>query len=240
MDGALDPGQQNVYVDRNALDIRGDYDVTLDDQVLALTVEGEQDAPRGHFSLDSTKVKVKLDQDGRTLTLGFQFDTLGIDGWWRATGNAWSDSRIWEGKGQRADGTWFDWSAIRQETGIDREAAPSAEQQDTIAGKVIFPFTAYGNEVRPNAQTVWFENATIWTCEEAGILEGADLVLHATGKFWRLALVSTRMLYLERILRNMRPSMPAESTSRQALLMSTRTLRRHAASMKGRRRAAQK
>ena len=137
-------------MDRNALDIRGDYDVTLDDQVLALTVEGEQDAPRGHFSLDSTKFKVKLDQDGRTLTLGFQLDTLGIDGWWRATGNAWSDSRIWEGKGQRADGTWFDWSAIRQETEMAMaEAPPSAEQQDTLVGKVIFPFTAYGNEVRP-------------------------------------------------------------------------------------------
>ena len=173
-------GEQNVYVDRNALDIRGDYDVTLDDQVLALTVEGERDAPRGHFSLDSTKFKVKLDQDGRTLTLGFQLDTLGIDGWWRATGNAWSDSRIWEGKGQRADGTWFDWSAIRQETEMAMaEASPSAEQQDTLVGKVIFPFTAYGNEVRPNARTVWFENATIWTCEESGILEGADLVLHA-------------------------------------------------------------
>ena len=173
-------GKQHIYVDRNALDIRGDYDVTLEDEVLSLSVEGEADAPRGYFMLDSTKINVKVNQDGRTLTLGFQLDTLGFDGWWRATGNAWMDSRIWEGKGQRADGTWFDWSAIRQEadeSGALEEVAIALEP-DSVVGKVIWPFTAYGNEERPKAQTVWFENATIWTCEEEGVLEAADLVLH--------------------------------------------------------------
>ena len=172
-------GERNVYVDRNALDIRGDYDVTVDDQVLALSVEGEVGKPRGYFTLDSTQYKVKLSLDGRTVNLGFELDTLGLDGWWRATGNAWMDSRIWEGKGQRADGTWFEWSAIRQEAQQEiKDTADAAVAQDTIAGRVIWPFTAYGNEERPQAKTVWFENATIWTCEEDGILESADLVVH--------------------------------------------------------------
>ena len=173
-------GKQNVYVDRNALDLRGEYDVTLEDQVLELSVEGEVGALRAYFTLDSAQFGVKLNQDSRTLTLGFQLDTLGFDGRWRATGNAWMDSRIWEGTGQRADGTWFDWSAIRQETTTASDSIVTSEEmlQDTMAGRVIWPFTAYGNEERPVAKTVWFENATIWTCEESGVMQGADLVLH--------------------------------------------------------------
>lgn len=173
-------GSQNVYVDRNALDVRGDYDLTLEDQVLSLSVSGEMGAPRSYFTLDSSKIKVEINQDGRTLTLGFQMDTLGFDGWWRATGNAWMDSRIWEGTGQRSDGTWFDWSAIRQEAavGIDSTTAIMEAPQDSISGQVIWPFTAYGNEERLTANTVWFENVTIWTCEETGVMEGADLILH--------------------------------------------------------------
>ena len=175
-------GQQHVFQDREWLDIRGQYDVTIANQVLELVVEGESEKPIGQFMLDSTAFKVGLNIDGRTIALDFQMDTLDINGWWRATGNVWMDSRIWEGKGQRDDGTWFEWSAIRNDSKAEdlsvegkRESHGSGLEQ---LGEVIWPFVAYGNTEHPTAKTTWIQGATVWTCEDAGRLETADVVLH--------------------------------------------------------------
>ena len=79
-----------------------------------MEVAGELSKPKAHISIDSTEYKVSFNPDGRMVNLGFQLDTLGMEGWWRMAGNVWMDSRIWEGRGQRQDGTWFEWSAIRK------------------------------------------------------------------------------------------------------------------------------
>ena len=87
------------------------------------------------------------------------------------------DSRIWEGRGQRSDGTWVEWSAIRQSE-PEEEASAYQAQPDSVQGEVMYPFVAYGNVERPAQRTVWFEGATVWTCEATGKLEQADVVIH--------------------------------------------------------------
>jgi len=170
-------GTQHVYVERKAVDVRGTYDLAIGDQVLRMEVKGDLAKPKAHIAIDSTEFKVKFNPDGRMVSLGFTLDTLGLDGWWRLSGNVWMDSRIWEGRGQRADGSWFEWSAIRQNEAETKDADWSA-QPDSTAGEVIWPFVAYGNVERPTQRTVWFEGATVWTCEEAGKLDNADVVIH--------------------------------------------------------------
>lgn len=169
-------GTQHTFIDRLALDVRGGYDLAIGDQVLRLEIQGERDKPKAHFLLDSTEHKVEFKPDGRMVSLGFELDTLGFGGWWRLAGNVWMDSRIWEGRGQRADGSWFEWSAIRQSeeesTSSDWSARP-----DSVTGDVIWPFVAYGNLERPKQKTVWFEGATVWTCEAQGTMELADVVI---------------------------------------------------------------
>jgi len=170
-------GVQHVYVDRDAMDVRGTYDLTMGDAVLQMEVAGELSKPKAHISIDSTEYKVSFNPDGRMVNLGFQLDTLGMEGWWRMAGNVWMDSRIWEGRGQRQDGTWFEWSAIRKSE-QEEEVNEWNAQPDSVSGEVIWPFVAYGNAERPQQQTVWFEGATVWTCDETGTLETADVVLH--------------------------------------------------------------
>ena len=43
--------------------------------------------------------------------------------------------------------------------------------------QMTYPFGAYGHTELPEAQTVLIRNATVWTNEEAGILENADVLL---------------------------------------------------------------
>ena len=43
---------------------------------------------------------------------------------------------------------------------------------------VIYPFTAYEISERLKQETVWIRNATVWTCEDEGVLENADVLMH--------------------------------------------------------------
>ena len=173
-------GQKHQYQDRNIVDVRGLYDVTLDQQIWRMEVKGTAEKPKAHLLLDSTEFRLGLELEGRTVGFEFTVDTLGINGWWRASGNVWMDSRIWEGKGQRSDGTWFEWSAIRQDAKTGEEVTSNEDEpatESTAVGEVIWPFTAYGNAERPEAETTWIRGATVWTCEAEGRLEQADVIL---------------------------------------------------------------
>ena len=170
-------GEQHTYVNRDEVDVRGTYNLAVADRVLSLEVTGELSKPKAKVVIDSTDYKVDFAPDGRSVSLGMQLDTLGLDGWWRLSGNVWMDSRIWEGRGQRSDGTWVEWSAIRQSE-PEEEASAYQAQPDSVQGEVMYPFVAYGNVERPAQRTVWFEGATVWTCEANGKLEQADVVIH--------------------------------------------------------------
>ena len=170
-------GEQHTYVNRDEVDVRGTYNLAVADRVLSLEVTGELSKPKAKVVIDSTDYKVDFAPDGRSVSLGMQLDTLGLDGWWRLSGNVWMDSRIWEGRGQRSDGTWVEWSAIRQSE-PEEEASTYQAQPDSVQGEVMYPFVAYGNVERPAQRTVWFEGATVWTCEATGKLEQADVVIH--------------------------------------------------------------
>ena len=170
-------GVQHTYVNRDEVDVRGTYNLVVADRVLSLEVTGELSKPKAKVVIDSTDYKVDFAPDGRSVSLGMQLDTLGLDGWWRLSGNVWMDSRIWEGRGQRSDGTWVEWSAIRQSEPEEESSAYQA-QPDSVQGEVMYPFVAYGNVERPAQRTVWFEGATVWTCEASGKLQQADVVIH--------------------------------------------------------------
>ena len=144
---------------------------------------------------DTTEVKVPLTLDNRTVV----FRLATEDGPIRLTGNVWMESRIWEGSGQTGSGEWTDWSAIRNDATAGASAiaeepladvsesaseATNDEVRDESSGAgmdlsgVVYPFTAYGLPERLAEETVWIRNATVWTCEEEGILENSDVLFH--------------------------------------------------------------
>lgn len=42
---------------------------------------------------------------------------------------------------------------------------------------MIYPFTAFGTPAAPRQEIILLKNATVWTNEQAGILENADVLL---------------------------------------------------------------
>ena len=189
-------GNATPMRDRHPLDLAGSYNVNVDDSVYVVNVEGDPGKWKATWKVnDSTEVKVPLTLDNRTVV--FRLSTE--EGPIRLTGNVWMESRIWEGSGQTAAGEWTDWSAIRNAASADAkaieeepladdsESAPEAAVDEVQDGSsdadmdlsgVVYPFTAYGLPERLTEETVWIRNATVWTCEEEGILENSDVLFH--------------------------------------------------------------
>ena len=53
----------------------------------------------------------------------------------------------------------------------------STEVNTPVLGEITFPFTAYGSTEIATEENVLIQGATVWTCEEEGILEEADVLI---------------------------------------------------------------
>lgn len=145
-----------------------------------LKVSGDIGAPKASITmLDSIKMDVKLGYKENDITLVFNSDKKGSQNKIRLTGFVDHATKTWSGKGQYADGQWIDWKAVYM--GAPEADTTKAKKDSTDytknLGKVIFPFTAYGNEVLPKAENVLLKNATVWTNEKDGILSNADVII---------------------------------------------------------------
>ncbi|MCC5921363.1 MAG: amidohydrolase family protein [Cyclobacteriaceae bacterium] len=74
-------------------------------------------------------------------------------------------------------------TAARLETGDQAESSSQEketedeEDKNDKLGEIWHPFMAYGKAERPKAETILIKNATVWTNEEAGILQATDVLV---------------------------------------------------------------
>jgi imidazolonepropionase-like amidohydrolase len=178
-------GLPTIMLDRDAVEITGEYDISLSgfgDEIKHIIVSPGFKASQ--IINDSTEQNVSISIDNRTIVLGFESE----DGPLRLTGNVWMDSRIWEGSAMMPSGEWTSWSAVKVEVPkIDIDVlVDSIEIAEDKLGEIFYPFTAYGSPLLKSVNTVVipedkkavvFRGATVWTCEEEGVLEESDVLI---------------------------------------------------------------
>jgi imidazolonepropionase-like amidohydrolase len=96
----------------------------------------------------------------------------------RLSGYYAAENKAFSGDGQLADGTPVTWSARRldeasRQARLDTAKAP----KPLVLGPVTYPMGAYGLGAAPAQEAVLIKNATVWTSEKAGKLEGTDVLL---------------------------------------------------------------
>ena len=169
-------GEPTILFDRNALDLKGEYSLTIGTFAIDLIIEGEIGKWKATEQVnDSTTKKIDLKLDGRTVVMSISKEK----GLIRMTGNIWMDSRIWEGTAVDAQGNVMEWSAVKTDVKKDElteEAKDSTKVETLTLGDVTYPFTAYGSTEIATAENVIIRDATVWTCEEEGILEETDIL----------------------------------------------------------------
>ncbi|MEH6680868.1 MAG: amidohydrolase family protein [Sediminicola sp.] len=167
-------GNRNIINNMSQKDIRGDYDLTLGGGTYKLSITGELGKPKAEISRDTTKLKSKLAYGDQWMELGFS-DAEGTKNY-RMTGLVSTDSETISGRSVMPDGKEGTFKAVRTKPFVEKETEKDKKETKKVL-PVSFPNVAYGYKAKPVQETVLFKNATVWTSEEAGILENTDVLV---------------------------------------------------------------
>jgi imidazolonepropionase-like amidohydrolase len=161
-------------------DIRGRYTLSLSNNATyQLKVTGDAASPKSFLLMnDTTKPEVTLNYRDNDISLSFNPEKKKDNNKILLTGTIDYTAKSWQGRGQLPNGDWINWTATQTK---GPEADTSKPKRDTVdlskLGKVVFPFTGYGNEEVPKPENVIIKNGTVWTNEAEGILTNADVII---------------------------------------------------------------
>jgi imidazolonepropionase-like amidohydrolase len=83
---------------------------------------------------------------------------------------------LWQGNGEDSTGNRVYWTANFIKAA--EEKPDSAKRKMPLhLGKVTYPFSGYGWEQLPKQENILIKNATVWTGEKEGRLEGTDVLI---------------------------------------------------------------
>lgn len=133
----------------------------------------------GTESPDTLKYVVNLQRVNQLLTLHFAAKDSFYSGVIRLSGNADAAYTQWTGTAELPDGRPAKWSAQQIENKIAENI--SVKSEPPTHGNIIYPFTSFGSESLPTAETLLIKNATLWTCEKEGKIDGGEILI-AAGK----------------------------------------------------------
>lgn len=183
-------GDRQRLKDIHLADVRGKYDLNLNDQIYDLKIEGSLDKPKagitaykistdgtGKSTIDTTKVKVDFSYDGLQVSMMFRLEDGRNDGLIQLNGSFHEGLGILDGNGQMGDGKWIKWSAIRAEAYSEKKPDKKLIVDTSAVKRISYPNMEYGFDTLPKAKTYYIKNATIWTNEAEGILYNASLTI---------------------------------------------------------------
>jgi imidazolonepropionase-like amidohydrolase len=153
-------------------DVKGSYQLTINSPKgkLNYTVDVKSATTANVIGKDT--VQGKLSYDGKLVRLSFP-ESKRSRNTFRLSGVATGDT--WNGTGEDSSGVRFLWSAVHQKVA---ERADTIRKKETPRyGNVTFPFNGYGWEIQPKQETILIRNATVWTSDSEGKLEGTDVLI---------------------------------------------------------------
>ncbi len=169
-------GKRYIITDSDVTDVRGNYDLSVGDKTgLKLTITGKADKPEYQiFVSDSVKLATKVTRFSDLFTITTKLDRKDA-GDTRLSG--YYDGKNIKGEAVLPDGKQVKWAAIYKEASKETSRKDSTKARTPEVGKVLFPFTAYGSETKPQQETMLIKNTTVWTNEKEGIVQNTDVLL---------------------------------------------------------------
>ena len=171
-------GKRYVLSDMNVKDVRGNYDLTINENAkLKLNVTGKVDKPEYQIIVtDSVKVTPKITRTGDNFTILYKLDAKKDKGDSRVAG--YYDGKNIIGQGISADGKPVSFVATFKEAMKETPVKPDTVKKAKIEmGRLVYPFNGYGSETKPQSETILVKNATVWTNENTGIVQNADVLI---------------------------------------------------------------
>ncbi|MFS4469357.1 amidohydrolase family protein [Maribacter sp. 2210JD10-5] len=176
-------GTKNIINNKDIKDIRGEYKLTVQGKTYAIAISGEASKPKAEVKQDTTKLTSKIVYEDNWLNLYFNTDE--DDRTYRMTATVPKNSDNIEGRLILPDGTEDSFTAVKQSDFEKNDAKKTDAEETPKIMPVTYPNLGYGYVTKPKSENILFKNATVWTSEEAGILENTD-VLIKNGKITKI------------------------------------------------------
>jgi len=168
-------GSKFVINDTNAKDIRGSYDLTIENDSYKWKIDGEITAPKSEITTaNKKKVTSKLSVANNWISaLVKSKDSVNLS-FTRLMGFIENTQNL-SGKAILPNGNEVQWSATKTSPFVAIKDTTKVEKPNVIP--VTFPNIGFGNTKKPTQETIVFKNATVWTNEKEGILKETDVLV---------------------------------------------------------------
>ena len=169
-------GAQNIVKDASVIDIDGSYTLTTAGKSYDVTISKSTEKPSVTVKDGETKLGSKIAYTDGWLNITFTGDADKKE-YTRIIAQA-SNTTPWNGKAILLDGSESTFSISKKASTEEEEE--KEEDKEEITPEVMpltYPNVAYGYDEQPQAETILFKNATVWTNEEDGILEETDVLV---------------------------------------------------------------
>lgn len=177
-------GMPFALKDLDVVTLADAYKITVDGKVFDAKVSGEAGSQKMKVmpAGDSTGVDVTMSTANDLLTLRFLIK--GADGFYRLVGAPTQDGG-YAGTGRDPEGKVVSFTASPQTMDgkedtkkKDEKKKDEEEEDEEYLSRLTYPNIAYGAEAGAlKAGTYLIRNATVWTNEDAGILEETDVLI---------------------------------------------------------------
>ena len=169
-------GNKFVVNDMTIIDIRGNYDLTVDSNTYKWKIDSEITTPKSEITdVNSKKINSKLTIASNWITASIKSNDTIKDHFSRLSGYIENAQKL-SGKAILANGKEVNWAAIKTAPFLVVKDSSKADKPNLVL-PVTFPNISYGNSKKPSQQTLLFKNATVWTNEKEGILEDTDVLV---------------------------------------------------------------
>ena len=178
-------GSRSVVNDMNIKDIRGTYTVSVQGKPYEVAISGTPTAPKVTVKQDTTTLTAKIGYADHWLDLSFM--PRDGEGMYRMTSAVLPKENNLKGRLVLPNGTETSFTALQKEGFEDKTKMEDTTSKKPEIMPVTYPNVGYGYASKPKQEDVLFTNATVWTSEEAGILENTDVwikdgKIHKIGK----------------------------------------------------------
>ena len=172
-------GSRTVLEDISKKDIRGNYSFTLNSDTYELKISGKLSKLKSEITSDSLKLSSTIKYEKDWMHLMFSSKDTTKQDYIRVNAKILPNNESISGTATFLNGDTPNIELKRVETSSQKNTENTNKKEDR-SPKVLpvsFPNGAYGFTKLPEAETLLFKNATVWTNEAEGILEHTDVLV---------------------------------------------------------------
>ena len=171
-------GSRTIFEDLNQKDLSGTYTFNLDSQDYKLNISGKKGAHKATLKADSLNLSSSVKQDHDWVHLLFTTKDTLTQRFMRFSGKITDKNTNIEGKISFVDGSNENLILVKSDPKEEeKKENKKTEQESKNVLPVTYPNGSYGSTELPEAKTILFQNATVWTNESDGILYNTDVLI---------------------------------------------------------------